>query len=177
MERITKYRFPTGTRLGKWTVLDGDPIWKPKGYVHFLCKCDCGTEREVAAQNLQREISTNCGCERRPVNFTGAGSLSGAYFARLKRGAKSRGLLFDITVEQAVGIFTGKCALSDRTITLNRHIRKYGQTASLDRIDSSRGYTIDNIQWIHKDLNVMKRDFNNDYFVQMCKAVANNNNS
>ncbi len=48
-------------------------------------------------------------------------------------------------------------------------------TASLDRIDSSRGYTLDNIQWVHKDLNKMKTNYPNDYFIKMCKYVANNN--
>ena len=32
------------------------------------------------------------------------------------------------------------------------------KTASLDRIDSSKGYTEDNIQWVHKDVNQMKMD-------------------
>ncbi len=48
-------------------------------------------------------------------------------------------------------------------------------TASLDRIDSTKGYTLDNIQWIHKDLNKMKMNFANDYFIKTCKLVAENN--
>ena len=48
-------------------------------------------------------------------------------------------------------------------------------TASLDRIDSSKGYTTDNIQWVHKDINIMKNDYGNDYFIEICKKVAKNN--
>ena len=48
-------------------------------------------------------------------------------------------------------------------------------TASLDRIDSTRGYTVDNIQWIHKDLNRMKWNLPNDYFINICTLVANHN--
>jgi hypothetical protein len=45
-------------------------------------------------------------------------------------------------------------------------------TASLDRIDSSLGYTLDNTQLVHKDINMMKQAFDQDYFVELCKKVA-----
>lgn len=45
-------------------------------------------------------------------------------------------------------------------------------TASLDRIDSNRGYTQDNVQWVHKDVNKMKMDLNQQIFVELCRAIA-----
>jgi hypothetical protein len=47
-------------------------------------------------------------------------------------------------------------------------------TASLDRIDSSLGYTIDNTQLVHKDINMMKHAFDQDYFIELCRKVAGN---
>lgn len=52
------------------------------------------------------------------------------------------------------------------------HLGEYN-TASLDRIDSSKPYIIDNIQWVHKDINFMKRTYSHDYFIKLCKLVAN----
>jgi len=46
------------------------------------------------------------------------------------------------------------------------------RTASLDRIDSTKNYTIDNIQWVHKDVNKMKMDFSQEYFIEMCRLVT-----
>jgi hypothetical protein len=46
------------------------------------------------------------------------------------------------------------------------------QTASLDRIDSSKGYEIDNIQWVHVMVNMCKNKYPQDKFVEMCKAIA-----
>jgi len=46
-------------------------------------------------------------------------------------------------------------------------------TASLDRIDSSKGYVKDNVQWVHKDINRMKWNFPQDKFVKLCSFVAN----
>ena len=45
-------------------------------------------------------------------------------------------------------------------------------TASLDRIDSSKGYTIDNLQWIHKVVNIMKRNMSEAELVEWCKKVV-----
>lgn len=41
-------------------------------------------------------------------------------------------------------------------------------TASLDRIDSSKGYVIGNVQWIHKTINTMKMDLADSEFIKLC---------
>lgn len=45
-------------------------------------------------------------------------------------------------------------------------------TASLDRIDSSRGYVEGNVQWVHKDVNFMKQALSQERFVELCTLVA-----
>ena len=45
-------------------------------------------------------------------------------------------------------------------------------TASLDRIDSLLGYTIDNVQWVHKDINRIKFDMSQCRFVELCCLIA-----
>ncbi len=50
--------------------------------------------------------------------------------------------------------------------------RDSGVSASIDRIDSSKEYTIDNVQLVHKDVNLMKNHFNQDYFINMCKMIS-----
>lgn len=49
------------------------------------------------------------------------------------------------------------------------------QTASLDRINSSIGYTIDNVQWVHKKINMMKMDLSQEEFINYCRLVVKNN--
>lgn len=46
-----------------------------------------------------------------------------------------------------------------------------GDTASLDRIDSRHGYIPGNIQWLHKDINVMKWDHTTGRFIELCGMV------
>ena len=59
-----------------------------------------------------------------------------------------------------------KCAISGVDITL-------GNDASLDRIDSALGYIKENVQWVHKDINIMKGTYSEEYFIEVCKNVCN----
>jgi archaellum component FlaC len=48
------------------------------------------------------------------------------------------------------------------------------QIESLDRIDSKLGYIEGNVQWLHKDVNYMKQEYSQEYYIDICKKVANN---
>lgn len=45
----------------------------------------------------------------------------------------------------------------------------------LDRIDSSKGYIEGNVQWVHKDVNMMKQNYSQKYFIEMCKKIYETN--
>jgi hypothetical protein len=64
-----------------------------------------------------------------------------------------------------------KCALSGLPIEFGTKGRELG-TASLDRIDSTKGYTPENVQWLHKDINQMKMDLTEQKFIDLCKKVC-----
>ena len=49
-----------------------------------------------------------------------------------------------------------------------------GQTASLDRIDSTKGYIEGNVQWVDKIVNAMKWNIPEKYFIEICKTIAKN---
>ena len=50
--------------------------------------------------------------------------------------------------------------------------RKGIMTASIDRIDSDKGYYIGNIHWVHKAINKIKWDYTEPYFIELCEAVS-----
>jgi hypothetical protein len=52
----------TGQHFGRWTVLTIHPERARSGHAHWLCRCDCGTERIVLGLNLRQSRSTSCGC-------------------------------------------------------------------------------------------------------------------
>jgi hypothetical protein len=47
-------------------------------------------------------------------------------------------------------------------------------TASLDRIDSKKGYTTDNIRWVHTMVNMCKNKYREEDFIKMCIDITNN---
>lgn len=79
----------------------------------------------------------------------------------------------------------GKCALSGvdlsfggnlLTVKGQSRINHMLMTASLDRIDNSKGYTNNNIQWLHKHINMMKSNHDQNYFVSLCKLIVKHDN-
>jgi hypothetical protein len=66
-----------------------------------------------------------------------------------------------------------KCKYTNFLISFPKSSRDK-DTASLDRIDPTKGYTKNNIQWVHKDINYMKWKFSDLQFVNYCKIISNN---
>lgn len=117
---------------------------------------------------------------RRKNKWKGHEELSGTKWSSYQKGAEARGLAFDVTIEYAWELFLKqerKCALTGVPINFDMDLdflRRYGHqngTASLDRIDSTKGYTPDNIQWVHKDVNKMKMDLQEEDFFRLVKQI------
>jgi hypothetical protein len=45
------------------------------------------------------------------------------------------------------------------------------RTASLDRIDSSKGYISGNAQWVKKEVNFMKQNYSEDKFLGLVEKI------
>jgi hypothetical protein len=112
---------------------------------------------------------------------TGTGTVSGTLMTYMKRKAKERDLCWELTSDQLWELFEkqkGKCALSGVDLHMSTEINKQHNldrthmTASLDRIDNAKGYTIENVQWIHKTVNLMRRQYSVDDYVEWCRRVA-----
>ena len=93
-------------------------------------------------------------------------------------GAKARGLCFKISAKDVREIFDaqeGLCALSGQPINLPLSSKYSSVTASIDRIDNTRGYTKENIQLVHKKINILRGAMSVEDFVDLCKMVAEYN--
>lgn len=70
----------------------------------------------------------------------------------------------------------GLCALSglEMTIRGERGTDQYWNSVSIDRIDSSKGYLIGNVQLVCTGVNYMKKDMSDEMFIHFCKTVTEN---
>lgn len=165
-----------GKRFGKLVVIED--LGTKNQHRFWKCKCDCGGEKEVMHTHLVKGFVTTCGCgykgQENPL-WEGYGEISGARWCQIKRHRRhAEERVFDITIEQAWELYlkqNRRCALSGIEIHFST-TNKSEYTASLDRIDNNGGYTLNNVQWIHKDLNRMKNVFTQEYFINICRKVA-----
>lgn len=99
----------------------------------------------------------------------------------IKRSAKIRDIEFNLSKAYLYRLYTkqnNKCALSGVDIKFSENYNDHltgGNSASLDRIDSSKGYVKGNVQWVHKKLNIMKQAMNNEEFVNWCRIISEYN--
>ena len=169
-----------GKPFGKLVVIAEAPKHKNDPSPYWRCKCECGNESEVRAHALTSHITKTCGgihhrTGAEHYKWTGCGEISGRYICDLKKHAKQREMPFNLTKEEMWKQFLKQnktCALTGRPLSFCRGKETYETTASLDRIDSTKGYVRGNVQWVHKDINWFKRDYPQDKFLKMCKEVS-----
>ncbi len=143
-------------------------------------RCFCGQIGESRAAALFDEKVRSCGCISSPsgessFNWAGFGGLDSQFFTSIKIAAGKRGREFTITIEDAWNLFVNqgmKCAISGSSIHFKDPSKpQKTRTASLDRIDSSRGYTLDNVQWVHKRINIMKSNMPDEELVNWAELI------
>jgi len=106
--------------------------------------------------------------------------MPGYYMSAVRSRSKKLKLPTDLDSAYLIELWElqqGRCALSGRPLHLR--FEKYGShpdAASLDRIDSEKGYVRGNVQWVHADVNQMKFCFDQSYFIELCSLVASHMN-
>ncbi len=161
---------------------------KRTGCIDWECVCSCGSIRVLSSDHLTRKTNPvkSCGCLQKErigaahSQWNGVGGISGGWWCthveRERKQSTRPKVPVTLTKEEAWKLYEeqgGLCALSGVPIVIASS--SHNNTASIDRIDSSGGYELGNVQWVHKHVNFMKRTYSQEYFIDMCTKVANNN--
>lgn len=167
----------TNKRFGKLVVLEraAKPTCVKDRGARWKCSCECGNVKTITAKLLKSGDVKSCGC----LLYKGYKDLSSTYFTHIKTGARLRNFEFNVTYEYLWELYESQgriCALSGESIYIDKHYgqRTNEQTASLDRIDSSKGYVVGNVQWVHKVVNGIKSDMRQEDFIAWCKKISDN---
>ena len=155
---------------------------------------DCEAEYEIRATRYEHNRTCNR-CRFVSMNRSnkgrhkGCGKLTRTFYGYFKNVARRRSIPFEVDIDYLWELAISqneKCALSGIPITfpdssgMGKVSGNFSHTtiganqfqASLDRIDSSKGYVEGNVQWLHKDLNIMKNKFSQEQFIYFCKCVS-----
>lgn len=150
--------------------------------------CDCGKIKDIDGTKVRLGLTKSCGClkaenlkkdGKEHHNWQGYGDISLSFFNRMKSSAKLRKHSWNLSPQFLWKLYlkqNKRCALSGIEIKMPFHIRQLRDKAndtlaSLDRIDSNRGYERDNVQWICKRINYMKHTQNQEKFLNLVKAI------
>ena len=124
----------------------------------------------IGAHNIEQPCKRCSNVSNHPQGFVGA--VRNSWFYGFMKSAITRGYNWEITIEYIDDLYNrqnGKCALSGIDVSW-----KGTRTASIDRIDNSKGYTEDNVQIVHKKINMMRGVLTVEEFKEFCKLVAHN---
>jgi hypothetical protein len=183
---VGKYNFDmTNKKYGKLTVLK--LACKKSRYNKWLCKCDCGKLCEIRSGQLLNNINISCGCNNQSYNTittignnkqSGYHDIPNWFWIRLQRNAYLRNIIFDnnITPKILEDIYikqNKKCVLSGLDIHFPNSYTDIVDIISVDRIDAKLGYSLNNIQLVHKNINLIKQTMSNDDFYNLCILVTN----
>lgn len=180
----------TGQKFGHLEVLRMAQTEKStRGTWRAICKCNnCGNScYDADPSAIKRGYTKSCGCDKSRYNktrgknskqFKGYEEISGKLWWAIKNRANHRGWELEIDIKYVWDLFVKqnrKCALSGLSLQFGPTTTRISETtASLDRIDSNKGYVKGNVQWVHKDINQMKSDFDENYFINTCIQIAKN---
>lgn len=144
----------------------------------FLVPCPkCGDKRTVKRHNhAVNHVNKLCKrCSNKNNNPQGEyKGIRISWWKKYELGAKYRNIEWNLNIEDAFSLLNNqkwKCALSNLDLVCSGDLSKI--TASLDRIDNSKGYLIDNVQFVHKDINMMRGTLGVNRFIELCNLISN----
>lgn len=150
------------------------------GQLRYKCKCKCGHEQYLTSTALTstsrwfqcKHCSNSTNIETMTINNGKVGELTLSKFNRIKSKSMIRKIEFNLTIEYLWNLY----------ITQNRKCAITGDElpdileASLDRIDSSKGYIEGNVQWVTVQANKCKHILSMSELYEFAKKVLDHAN-
>jgi len=170
--KSNKYNYLIGQKFTRLTVLGLSPRNRNERY-HADTICECGNKKSIPIDCILRGNTKSCGClgKENRANYGNriAAIMAGRYktmpgetglkmiYSSYKRGAEERKHIFDISIEDFARLTQMNCHYSGhppgnvRKNSISRggtpeSVKRGSYTYNgLDRIDNTKGYTLDNV--------------------------------
>jgi hypothetical protein len=174
-EGKTLGRYLVGTRTGKRDI---------GGAAEYMATCtECGTPREDSISTLRKAGARTCTCAQlRPGNGehpnvrryrqTATGRAAQLQ-SNAKRRAQEKGIPFDLDrLDLIERITAGRCEVTGLPFDLAAGAGLNPWAPSIDRIDSTKGYTPDNVQVVVSAYNIAKGPWSDDVLPTLARAIV-----
>lgn len=157
-------------------------------YPYYKCKCNfCGSEYNSFIENLKDIRKSGVSCKkcsnvqhREYEAMSAQDAQVSIVYSNYKSRAKSKNLEFTLTKDEFFKLVRSNCHYCNQEpnkIRLDRvKSRREGYDSSclmngIDRINSNKGYTIDNSLPCCEDCNKAKRNLEYDDFLKLIKSI------
>lgn len=177
-----------GQVFGRLTVIR--PLFVKSECVYWECLCSCGKSKAVSGSSLRRKDrpTVSCGCAQKEFQRSRKGkpgkrSSYGQYSLKrirhaISASAKEREISFNVPDNYLMDAVFRNCfycnAAPSNRIKSNRVGEKDICYNGLDRIDSTLGYTIDNVVTACRTCNIAKACMSQREFYEWISAAFNN---
>lgn len=189
---MARFKDRTGDKHGRLTVISHSGKDHRNKHL-WLCLCECGNEKVVVGDNLSSGKSNSCGCLKTEF-LARRGNQYGLYedrevallkvqYSHLKRRNKLKGFSDVISLDEFCTISKSPCKYcgleyskeiedrlneSKKQKRLSDHVLKCN---GVDRVDSSKGYTVENSVACCKYCNTAKNTMTESEFYAWIKRV------
>ena len=178
-----KARDLTGLKFGNLTALAPTTARSGSKAIMWLCRCDCGKEKQISSVKLNAGETKSCGCQkykRKPRLSKGESGLNSLWI-KYKGAAKKRNYSFDLTKAEFKKLTSSNCfycgVLPHRIqVGSKGNAKEHGlyKFNGIDRLDNSKGYTKDNCVTCCKVCNYAKGQQSLEEFKSWIEQVYEN---
>ena len=180
----------TGKKFNRLLVLSKAENGGKDNKISFWnCRCDCGVIKRIRTSQIKNGHTKSCGCwnleQIRNRNFkknpstTKLGFGTAAFnrvFKFYKKNAEKAGREFSLSRELFYELIKQDCYYCGATPTnmvKNTHKNGHCLYNGLDRLDSTKGYTENNVVPCCVECNFMKKNMTSDKFVNQIITIYN----
>jgi hypothetical protein len=174
-----------GKRFERLLVIDFAYI--KNGNVYWLCKCDCGKEKIARASSLKSGGTRSCGClvselskinrKKYAMSFEYGETSFNQLFSSYKLSAIRRAYSFELTKDEFRNLTGGTCDYcgkkpSNVKISARKSNGEYVYNG-IDRVDSSKGYILENCVSCCTECNKLKGTMSREEFLKCVDLIYN----
>lgn len=163
-----------------------EPIFRKASFrLYYRCLCDCGEETTVEGSKIKNGHTKSCGCIKKAIDYGAHSRLESgesafnSLFGSYSHGAKTRGLPFELTKDEAKILFKQNCFYCG--VPPSKYFCKTGMNGAylfngIDRKDNSKdiGYILSNCVTCCTICNYRKSNTDVEDFIEWVKRVYTN---